>query len=109
MSKLSTSSISSSSTANVLCQCRVVVEMKTSWTQSNPVRRFLCCKTSKARDGCRYFRWYDDEMPAQARRVIWGLLKRVKTYELERNRSRKVWMICIVVGVILATWIYVTK
>ncbi|KAH0686885.1 hypothetical protein KY284_017438 [Solanum tuberosum] len=109
MSKLSSSSISSSSTANVLCQCGVIVEMKTSWTQSNPGRRFPCCKTSKARGGCGYFRWYDDEMPAQARRVIWGLLKRVKTYELERNRSRKVWMICIVVGVILATWIYVTK
>ncbi|KAH0777221.1 hypothetical protein KY290_008632 [Solanum tuberosum] len=49
MSKLSTS------TTNVLCQCRVVVEMKTSWTQSNPRRRFLCCKTSKARGGCGYF------------------------------------------------------
>ncbi|WMV48593.1 hypothetical protein MTR67_041978 [Solanum verrucosum] len=34
MSKLSSSSISSSSTANVLCQFGVVVEMKTSW--SNP-------------------------------------------------------------------------
>ncbi|KAH0669332.1 hypothetical protein KY285_023491 [Solanum tuberosum] len=56
MSKLSSSSISSSSTANVLCQCGVVVEMKTSWTQSNPGRRFLCCKTSKARGGCGYFR-----------------------------------------------------
>ncbi|KAK4716829.1 hypothetical protein R3W88_015167 [Solanum pinnatisectum] len=41
MSKLSCSSISSSSTANVLCQCGVVVEMKTSWTQSNPGRRIL--------------------------------------------------------------------
>ncbi|KAG5618107.1 hypothetical protein H5410_017931 [Solanum commersonii] len=89
MSKLSSSSISSSSTANVLCQCGVVVEMKTSWTQSNSRRRFLCCKTSKARGGCGYFRWYDDEMSAQDRRVIWGLLKRVNTYELERNRSRK--------------------
>ncbi|KAG5607237.1 hypothetical protein H5410_028729 [Solanum commersonii] len=38
MSKLSCSLISSSSTANVLCQCGVVVEMKTSWTQSNPGR-----------------------------------------------------------------------
>ncbi|KAK4732236.1 hypothetical protein R3W88_025224 [Solanum pinnatisectum] len=98
MSKLSSSSISSSSTANVLCQCGVVVEMKTSWTQSNPGCGFLCCKTSKARGGCGYFQWYDDEMLTQARRVIWGLLKRVKTYELERNRSRKVWMICIVVA-----------
>ncbi|KAH0709791.1 hypothetical protein KY290_011198 [Solanum tuberosum] len=79
MSKLSCSSISSSSTANVLCQCGVVVEMKISWTQSG--RRFLCCKISKARVGCGYFRWCDDEMPAQSRRVIWGLLKRVKTYE----------------------------
>ncbi|KAG5588017.1 hypothetical protein H5410_048451, partial [Solanum commersonii] len=79
MSKLSTSSISSSSTTNVLCQSRVVVEMKTLWTQSTP----------GPRGGCGYFRWYDDEMPAQGRRMIWGLLKRVKTYELERNRSRK--------------------
>ncbi|WMV39750.1 hypothetical protein MTR67_033135 [Solanum verrucosum] len=55
MSKLSTSLISSSSTVNVLCHCRVVVKMNTSWTQSNPGRRFLCCKTSKARDGCGYF------------------------------------------------------
>ncbi|KAG5627816.1 hypothetical protein H5410_013034 [Solanum commersonii] len=60
MPKLSTSSIPSFLTANVLCQCRT-------------------------RGGCGYFQWYDDEMPAQARRVIWGLLKRVKTYELERN------------------------
>ncbi|KAH0706675.1 hypothetical protein KY285_011179 [Solanum tuberosum] len=55
MSKLSCSSISSSSTANVLCQCGVVVEMKISWTQSNPGRRFLCCRISKARGGCGYF------------------------------------------------------
>ncbi|WMV21391.1 hypothetical protein MTR67_014776 [Solanum verrucosum] len=52
--------------------------MKTSWTQSNPGRRFLCCKIHFAQGGCGYFRWYGDEMPAQARRVIWGLLKRVK-------------------------------
>ncbi|KAG5586695.1 hypothetical protein H5410_047129, partial [Solanum commersonii] len=44
MLKLSCSSISASSTTNVLCQCGVVVEIKTSWTQSNPGRRFLCCK-----------------------------------------------------------------
>ena len=62
MSNLSFSSISSSSTAKVLCQCGNVVEMKTSWTQSNPGRRFLCCKTSKVNQ-IYFFVQYSKESP----------------------------------------------
>ncbi|KAF3652275.1 putative FBD-associated F-box protein-like [Capsicum annuum] len=58
---------------------------------------------SQARGGCNYFDWYDDEMPPQAKRVMWGLLKKVKSFEEERNRSRKFKVICVGAILILAT------
>ncbi|KAK4710317.1 hypothetical protein R3W88_004830 [Solanum pinnatisectum] len=64
---MSNLSISTSSDANVFCRCGV-----------------------NRRGGCDYFQWYDDEIPPQAKKNIWGLLKRIKSYEQERKRARKI-------------------
>ncbi|KAM3269465.1 hypothetical protein P3S67_030347 [Capsicum chacoense] len=104
MSNSSFSLSSSSSIAKGVCLCGVKAEIKTSWTQLNTGRRFFCCKTSKVRAGCNYFDWYDDEMPPQAKRVMRDLLKKVKSFEKERNRSRKLIVIYVGAIVILATW-----
>ncbi|PHU10180.1 hypothetical protein BC332_22040 [Capsicum chinense] len=69
MSNSSFSLSSSSSIPKGVCLCEVKAEIKTSWTQLNTGRRFFCCKNLKARCGCNYFDWYDDEMPLQAKRL----------------------------------------
>ncbi|PHT93011.1 hypothetical protein T459_00893 [Capsicum annuum] len=61
MSNSSFSLSSSSSIPKGVCLCGVKAEITTSWTQFNTGRGFFCCKTSKARGGCNYFDWYDDE------------------------------------------------
>ncbi|KAM3374113.1 hypothetical protein P3S68_012827 [Capsicum galapagoense] len=109
MSNSSFSLSSSSLIPKGVCLCRVKAEIKTSWTQLNTGRRFFCCKTSKTRGGCNYFDWYDDEMPPQAKRMMWDLLKKVKSFEEERNRSRKFKVICVGAIMVLATWNFIKK
>ncbi|XP_047252262.1 uncharacterized protein LOC124887123 [Capsicum annuum] len=99
----------SSSIAKRVCLCGVKAEIKTSWTQLNTGRRFFCCKTSKMRGGCNYFDWCDDKMPPQEKRVMWGLLKKVKSFDEEKNRSRKLIVICVGEIVILARWNFFKK
>ncbi|WMV34070.1 hypothetical protein MTR67_027455 [Solanum verrucosum] len=103
---MSNLSISTSSDANVFCRCGVNAELKVSWTQLNTGCRFFCCKNTKRRGGCDYFRWYDDEIPPQAKKIIWGLLKRIKSYEQERKQARKIGIICVIALVIFAIWKY---
>ncbi|KAM3377857.1 hypothetical protein P3S68_010270 [Capsicum galapagoense] len=109
MSNSSFSLSSSSSIPKGVCLCEVKAEIKTSWTQLNTDWRFFCCKNLKARGGCNYFDWYDDEMPLQAKRVMWSLLKKVKSFEEERNRSRKFKVIYVGAIVILAIWNFFKK
>ncbi|KAG5568863.1 hypothetical protein H5410_064123, partial [Solanum commersonii] len=104
--EMSNLSISTYSDANVLCRCGVNAELKTSRTQLNTGRRIFCCKKTKRKGGCDYFRWYDDELPPQAKKIIWGLLKRIKSYEQERKWARKIRIICVIALVIFAIWKY---
>ncbi|KAG5615313.1 hypothetical protein H5410_015137 [Solanum commersonii] len=63
---MSNLSISTSSDANVLCRCGVNAELKISWTQLNTGHQFFFLQKHKG--GCDYFRWYDDEIPPQAKK-----------------------------------------
>ncbi|OIT38883.1 hypothetical protein A4A49_58329 [Nicotiana attenuata] len=83
-------------------RCGRVALFQTSWTDENPGRRFYCCHLSKAPGACEFFRWHDDQMPDQTRTVIYGLLRKVNTYEKERVRSK--WIIVVVVVYIIWTW-----
>ncbi|KAG5621071.1 hypothetical protein H5410_006289 [Solanum commersonii] len=103
---MSNLSISTSLDANVFCRCGVNAELKISWILFNTGRRFFCCKNSKRRGGCDYFRWYDDEIPPQAIKIIRGLLKTLKSYEQETKQARKIRIICVIAIAIFARWKY---
>ncbi|XP_060185438.1 uncharacterized protein LOC132614895 [Lycium barbarum] len=89
-----------------LMKCGNEALLKTSWTQLNPGRRFLCCKISKKMGGCDYFFWIEDRHPAQANRAMWGLLKKVKAFEEKRIRARNMLIVAAIVAgfVMLGIW-----
>ncbi|XP_019261622.1 PREDICTED: uncharacterized protein LOC109239506 [Nicotiana attenuata] len=91
MSNLSESTNSSMSlrAAARICKCGVSPKLNTSWTQLNLNHRFFACKIGKKNGGCDYFCWYDDEMATQAKKIIWDLLRRVKTFEEEKVRAKR--------------------
>nr|XP_009773289.1 PREDICTED: uncharacterized protein LOC104223528 [Nicotiana sylvestris]XP_016458180.1 PREDICTED: uncharacterized protein LOC107781879 [Nicotiana tabacum]XP_016497613.1 PREDICTED: uncharacterized protein LOC107816407 [Nicotiana tabacum]XP_016505081.1 PREDICTED: uncharacterized protein LOC107823013 [Nicotiana tabacum] len=101
----STNSSMSPCVAARICKCGVSPKLNTSWTQLNPGRRFFACKIGKKKGGCDYFCWYDDEMPTQAKNIIWGLLKRVKAFEEEKVRAkRRRILLTIVVVLLVVLW-----
>ncbi|PWA51551.1 zinc finger, GRF-type [Artemisia annua] len=53
----------------VTCNCGKQATIKTSWTNSNPGRRFYCCPT------CGFIEWTDPPMCFRAVDVIPGLLR----------------------------------
>ncbi|XP_050204466.1 uncharacterized protein LOC126685741 isoform X2 [Mercurialis annua] len=57
----------------------------TSWTKTNPGRRFWRCCKSKTPDDCGAFRWYDEEVPFENMIKFGVLLDKVKglTEQLE--------------------------
>ncbi|OIT35155.1 hypothetical protein A4A49_55829, partial [Nicotiana attenuata] len=90
------------------CRCGPLCELKISWSAANPGRRYFVCKIGKDNGGCKYFRWFEDEFPEQANRVIWGLLKRVKAFDQERDRAKK-WkntIMFVAVLVALIIWLF---
>ncbi|XP_059285353.1 uncharacterized protein LOC132038681 [Lycium ferocissimum] len=88
------------------CRCGNEALLKTSWTQLNPKVAFLCCKIPKKMGGCDYFFWMEDRHPAQANRVMWGLLKKVKAFEEKRIRARNMLIVAAIVAgfVMLGIW-----
>ncbi|CAL8100542.1 unnamed protein product [Prunus armeniaca] len=67
------------------CHCGKLARMQTSWTSSNPGRRFLVCPKSKGRGekGCRFFQWFDAEMCERSKSLIPGLLRKIDRVEKE--------------------------
>ncbi|PON81074.1 hypothetical protein TorRG33x02_231050 [Trema orientale] len=69
------------------CKCRppypVVVRM--SWTNENPGRRFKSCRKLRAYGGCGFFYSVDPEMCERSKRVIPGLLRRIRDLEAEKS------------------------
>ncbi|KAI3511232.1 hypothetical protein L1887_18379 [Cichorium endivia] len=44
------------------CFCRKPVRVRTSWTEDNPMRRFINCPDSLIlNEGCKFFEWIDHE------------------------------------------------
>ncbi|KAK4416837.1 hypothetical protein Salat_2509200 [Sesamum alatum] len=65
----------------VYCDCELEVVMRTSWTTSNPGRRFRGCPGRSVRiyagTYCGTFEWVDPPMCQRSTEVISGLLKRL--------------------------------
>ncbi|CAL8990356.1 unnamed protein product [Prunus brigantina] len=108
------------------CHCGKLCRVQTSWTDSNPGRRFLVCPlvttTLKFVDfylfmvvfddimvlrgrnrGCCFFEWFDPEMCSRSNDIIPGLLKNRGKLEQElaqlRSREKLLW------GFLFFSWI----
>ncbi|KAL0433434.1 UNVERIFIED_CONTAM: hypothetical protein Slati_2677700 [Sesamum latifolium] len=66
--------------ADAVCRCGYYVVTRTSWTTSNPGRRFRGCLESNG-NYCRTFEWIDPPMCIRSLVVIPGLLKKLNGYE----------------------------
>ncbi|KAL8556560.1 hypothetical protein ACS0TY_004131 [Phlomoides rotata] len=73
---------------NVACYCGKKALIRTSWTDQNPGRRFLCCVNSRRREGCVFWKWEDPEMCMRSKMIIPGLLRRVNAAEAEIEKLR---------------------
>ncbi|KAK8574483.1 hypothetical protein V6N13_034247 [Hibiscus sabdariffa] len=78
-------------------------QLRTSWSNDNPGRRFFGCKNhgSLVHHACRYFSWFDPPMTPRARVVMVGLLKRIKTNEVQRRKERLCWVFILALCVVM--------
>ncbi|KAL2942857.1 DNA topoisomerase 3-alpha [Bienertia sinuspersici] len=70
------------------CNCGIPVGKRTSWTERNPGRRFLCCKFYEPESewrGCNYFMWLDEDITEWQRNVTNKLVLEKKLLELQLN------------------------
>ncbi|KAL4585615.1 hypothetical protein LXL04_010238 [Taraxacum kok-saghyz] len=63
----------------VFCYCGRVAIVRTSWTDTNPGRRFHCCPKQVSR--CAFFAWLDPPMCARYAMIIHGLLRNINNGE----------------------------
>ncbi|PQQ11973.1 uncharacterized protein Pyn_05038 [Prunus yedoensis var. nudiflora] len=73
------------------CYCGRLARLQTSWTESNPLRRFFRGKSS-----CGFFVWVDIEMPRRERALMAWLLRTKREVEDQivraRAREKKLWI-----------------
>ncbi|KAI8547505.1 hypothetical protein RHMOL_Rhmol07G0201100 [Rhododendron molle] len=67
--------------------------MRTSWTDTNPGRRFIGWQQKHEDCGCGFFVWYDPPMCGTSKMVISGLLKTLRKTEV-KQRGPKKWRRC---------------
>ncbi|KAL4278383.1 hypothetical protein GQ457_03G018850 [Hibiscus cannabinus] len=80
------------------CHCGCRAELKTSWTSTNPGRRFFGCPNfGRNTKKCNLFEWFDAEIADRPRIVIVGLLKKRSEMENARKHERMFWVICVIV------------
>ncbi|XP_012829795.1 PREDICTED: uncharacterized protein At4g04775-like [Erythranthe guttata] len=79
MSQNSGSSYNSRSARNEVfyCKCGDEMPLLTSWTPSNPGRRFRACPNYERVKNCDVFKWHDPEMCARSKNIIPGLIRRI--------------------------------
>ncbi|KAI5330075.1 hypothetical protein L3X38_029472 [Prunus dulcis] len=70
-----------------LCDYGGAIKRWTSWTDSNPGRRFEACENNwKNRGKGHYWEWVDEEICPQGKEVLPGLLRRMRGMEQELNQ-----------------------
>ncbi|KAK8692057.1 hypothetical protein V6N13_075539 [Hibiscus sabdariffa] len=86
-----------------LCGCGFSAQLRTSWSNDNPGRRFFGCKNhgSLVHHACRYFSWFGPPMTPRARVVMVGLLKKIKTNEVQRRKERLCWVFILALCVVM--------
>ena len=85
---MSNSSFHSAHSTPTHCYCGVPVAKKTSWTSTNPGRRFVVCKVycpERGVEGCGFFDWVDADMVEWQRVLTNQLLLEKKLLEKEKE------------------------
>ncbi|PON31374.1 hypothetical protein TorRG33x02_357980 [Trema orientale] len=69
------------------CKCRppYPVVVRTSWTKESPGKRFKSRRKLRAYGGYAFFYWVDPQMCDRSKRVIPGLLRRIRDLEAEKS------------------------
>ncbi|BFG32530.1 hypothetical protein CerSpe_188040 [Prunus speciosa] len=97
-----------------MCWCGNAATIRTSWTNSNPGRRFSMCaakvrENNKGFKGCQFWAWFDPEMCERSKAVIPGLLKSrnklEKSVAKARQREKVVWVLLVALWVLFASFI----
>ncbi|XP_058784024.1 uncharacterized protein At4g04775-like [Vicia villosa] len=75
------------------CRCGLDAPLMTSWTDSNPGRRFYGCGMYKIQGykRCNHFVWYDEEMGPRAKEMISTLNKKLKiaNFKIDAGKIRQ--------------------
>ncbi|KAG6514840.1 hypothetical protein ZIOFF_025214 [Zingiber officinale] len=75
-------------TPHILCHCGLRATLQTSWTESNPGRRFFSCPKYRQK-GCGFFLWHDPELSERSKTIINELKMINKKLKLEINELKK--------------------
>ncbi|CAL1377189.1 unnamed protein product [Linum trigynum] len=70
------------------CHCGEPTDLKTSWTEANPGRRFYGCSRYGTNGACNYFRWLDPALDENMRNVLLNFHRRIR--ELEKRQNKEV-------------------
>ncbi|GJU04129.1 GRF zinc finger protein [Tanacetum coccineum] len=65
----------------VWCECGDLCGKWTSWTQTNPGRRFLGCPNYKAAKKCDFFHWWDEDVSVECYKA--------RVLELEKKMNQE--------------------
>ncbi|XP_050226472.1 uncharacterized protein LOC126676335 [Mercurialis annua] len=71
------------------CDCNQPAVLRTSWTETNPGRRFFGCYAYQSVDGCDFFYWLDPPLSHNAKAVKLGLLRKLEKDADAKNKKMK--------------------
>ncbi|KAH1046541.1 hypothetical protein J1N35_037325 [Gossypium stocksii] len=79
-----------------VCYYELPTTPRISWPNKNPGRNFFGCKNYRYSYGfrniyCYFFNWFDHPISLRARAVAIGLLRRIRSKEMEKRRERMRW------------------
>ncbi|KAG4215917.1 hypothetical protein ERO13_A01G209050v2 [Gossypium hirsutum] len=85
-----------------MCYCGNIANLRTSWSNDNPGRRFFGCKKYVIgyQNACHFFTWFDPPV-TRSRIVVLGVLKKVRTMEDARRNERKIWLMVLLFVILL--------
>uniref|UniRef100_A0A6V7QX66 Zinc finger GRF-type domain-containing protein n=1 Tax=Ananas comosus var. bracteatus TaxID=296719 RepID=A0A6V7QX66_ANACO len=87
--------------------CGESAQIKTSWIDSNPRRRFLGCKNYEVVGACGFFQWFDPPVGDRAEVIITRLLRKSSKMEDElkqvKNRRICLWFFLVLSWILI--WI----
>ncbi|VFQ59855.1 unnamed protein product [Cuscuta campestris] len=69
-------------------RCREPVVWKTSWTDSNPRRRFVGCPNYGTPKFCQFMEWRDPEVHPRYRDVILGLMRKAENIREDKPKEK---------------------